>query len=297
MTGLSTHDTKRNEDTRARLLAAAENLEGWDEVSRAVRRDAAVYDVDAPTAYLLTRTLLGTWPIDTDRLIGYVQKAVREAKQFTTWNDPQPAYERRLVDLAAACLSGQVADVLSRVLAANEPLIRVTTLATKLVQLTAPGVPDVYQGTELAAPSLVDPDNRRPVDYSRRGRLLSGLDDGTDRPTDAGLDGEKMWVTACALRLRRERPELFGRDAGYEPIACSSPHLLGFVRAGRVATLVTRWPGMLARNGWDDAAVDLSAGVWSDQLTGSRYVTGADGVTCADAFSDLPVALLVREEA
>lgn len=298
MTCLSTHDTKRNEDVRARLLAAAENLDGWDEVSQAVRREAAACDVDAPTAYLLTQTLLGAWPLDADRLTGYLQKAIREAKRFTTWNDPNETYERRVHDLAVACLSGPVVDVLQRVLVVNKPLTRVTTLATKLVQLTAPGVPDVYQGTELAAPALVDPDNRRPVDFARRTSMLRSLGDGSTRPGhETGLDAEKLWVTARVLRLRRDRPELFGRDAGYEPLVSDTPHLLGFLRAGRAATLVTRWPGMLARAAWGDAAVDLPAGVWTDVLTGSRYETGPSGAMCSDMLGDLPVALLVKEGA
>ena len=181
MTGLSTHDTKRSEDVRARLLAAVENLDGWDQVAQEVRREAAVCDVDAPTAYLLAQTLIGTWPIDADRLDGYLEKAAREAKLFTTWNDPNSPYEQRIRDLARACLSGPVAETLAKVVEANALATRATTLATKLLQLTLPGVPDVYQGTELTALTLVDPDNRRPVDYAQRDACSLTSSDATDR--------------------------------------------------------------------------------------------------------------------
>ena len=298
MTTLSTHDTKRNEDVRARLLAAVENLEGWDEVSAVVRREAAAVDVDAPTAYLLAQTLLGTWPIDADRLGDFLQKAVREAKQYTAWDDPSGPYEARVLDLASVCLSGPVADTVKKVVEANAPLARITTLATKLVQLTVPGVPDVYQGMELAEPALVDPDNRRPVDYERRRSLLATLDAGADPPSPSdGLDAEKLWLTSRVLRLRRDRSELFDAQAGYERLASTSPHLLGFLRAGQVATLVTRWPGSLARKGRLDATVGLPAGLWTDVLTDGRHEIGEAGARCGDILAALPLALLVKADA
>jgi len=292
LTTLSTHDTKRSEDVRARLLALAEDLDGWDAAWEAVRQHAASYHVDEPTAYLLFQTLLGAWPLDLDRLVAYMEKATNESKQFTSWNDPDERYEVRISDFATRCLDGDIAHTFARVLEANEETIRAATLASKLLQLTLPGVPDIYQGNEILAPSLVDPDNRRPVDYAHRAALLAGL--GPGRP--AGLDAEKLWVTSQALRLRRERPGLFGPGASYEPLLSTSPHALGFVRAETAVTVVTRWPGLLARSGWRDHVVTLAPGGWNDVLTGTSHVVEDGSVPCEELLTELPVALLVRAQ-
>jgi (1->4)-alpha-D-glucan 1-alpha-D-glucosylmutase len=290
LTTLSTHDTKRSEDVRARLLAVAEDLDGWDACWEAVREHAAEYHVDEPTAYLLFQTLLATWPLELDRLVAYMEKAIHESKQFTSWSDPDARYDVSVGDFAARCLDGDIAHTFARVLEANTATIRATTLASKLLQLTLPGVPDVYQGNEIVAPALVDPDNRRPVDYAVRSALLDEL--ATDEPLD--LSAEKLWVTSRALRLRRERAELFGPGAGYEPLLSSSPHALGFIRAGSVATVVTRWPGLLARSGWKDHVVTLPPGRWNDALSGAGYTVEDGSVPCRQLLGRLPVALLVR---
>jgi (1->4)-alpha-D-glucan 1-alpha-D-glucosylmutase len=278
------------------LLAAAENLDGWDRVAQEVRREAAACDVDAATAYLLAQTLIGTWPIDADRLEGYLEKAAREAKLFTTWNDPNGAYEQRILRLARACLSGSVAETISGVVEANGPAARATTLATKLLQLTLPGVPDVYQGTELAVLALVDPDNRRAVDFVRGQTLLDQLHaSGLTEDLAGVLDAEKLWLTSQVLRLRRDRPKLFQGGSSFAPVTSRSPHLLGFLRNNQVATLVTRWPALLSRSGWGDATVDLPPGQWIDVLTGNQFLVGDARLRCADLLSDLPVALLLEE--
>jgi (1->4)-alpha-D-glucan 1-alpha-D-glucosylmutase len=289
MTTLSTHDTKRSEDVRARLLAVAEDLDGWDACWEAVRRHAAEYHVDEPTAYLLFQTLLGAWPLELDRLTAYMEKAVNESKQFTSWNDPDARYEVSVSDFAARCLDGDIAQTFARVLAANEGLIRATTLASKLLQLMLPGVPDVYQGNETLAPALVDPDNRRPVDFAVRSALLDSLAAGGPRD----LAADKLWVTSRALQLRRARPELFGPGAGYEALLSTSPHALGCLRAGSVAAAVTRWPGLLARSGWKDHVVTLPPGTWHDVLSGTAHVVDDGSVPCEALFAELPVALLV----
>ena len=291
LTTLSTHDTKRSEDVRARLLAVAEDLDGWDASWEAVRRHASEYHVDEPTAYLLFQTLLGAWPLEHERLVDYMEKATNESKQFTSWNDPDERYEVRVNDFATRCLDGDIAQSFARVLEANAATIRATTLAGKLLQLTLPGVPDIYQGNEILAPALVDPDNRRPVDYALRHALLARVD--ADRPSD--LSAEKLRVTSRTLRLRRARPELFGPGASCEPLLSTSPHALGFVRASRVATVITRWPGLLARTGWNDHVVTLAPGTWNDVLTGSAHVIADGSAPCEDLFGDLPVALLVCE--
>ncbi len=300
MTTLSTHDTKRNEDARARLLAAADDMAGWQTCWEAVRREAGSCGVDEPTAYLVMQTLLGAWPLEADRLEDYLRKAVRESKEHTRWNDPDEDYEARVRELGRRCGVAPAGRTIADVTDANAVSSRATTLATKLLQLTLPGVPDVYQGEELAAPALVDPDNRRPVDYGRRDSLLHRLDAAPyDASGLADLSAAKLWVTSRALRLRRECPELFGPGASYEPLPCSSPspYLLGFLRAGRVATLVTRWPGRLSRSGgWGDARVLLPAGTWRDALTDTAYDVPDEGARCDEVLAAQPVALLVREE-
>src|SRR3954452_18760302 len=289
MTTLTTHDTKRNEDVRARLLALAEDLDGWDAAWESVRQLAPEYHVDEPTAYLLFQTLLGAWPVEQDRLVSYIEKAIHESKQFTNYEDPDARYEFRVADFAGRCLDGDVAQTFARVLEANEATIRAVTLGTKLIQLTLPGVPDVYQGNEIVEPSLVDPDNRRVVDFALRTVML----DADAFRLGADLSRDKLWVTSRALRLRRDRPDAFGPGADYEPLASSSPHALGFVRGGRVATVVTRRPGMLARTGWREATVSLPPGTWNDVLSGITHPV-EDEVGCDTLLAEFPVALLVK---
>jgi (1->4)-alpha-D-glucan 1-alpha-D-glucosylmutase len=150
-----------------------------------------------------------------------------------------------------------------------------------------PGIPDVYQGTEFETLTLVDPDNRRPVDLDARHAALARLDAGSS-PKD--LDEEKLLVTAAALRLRRAHPEWFGPEGSYEPLA-TPDHVLGFSRAGRVITLATRLAVTLERaGGFGDATVSLPPGAWTEVLTG-RQLTG--DVRCTELFAELPVALLV----
>jgi (1->4)-alpha-D-glucan 1-alpha-D-glucosylmutase len=291
LTTLSTHDTKRSEDVRARLLAIAEDLEGWDAAWAAVREQAVEHGVDEPTAYLLFQTLLGAWPLERGRLVDYMDKAANESKLFTSWNDPDARYEIRIADFAARCLDGDVAQTVARVLAANQDAIRAVTLGSKLIQLTLPGVPDTYQGNETLAPALVDPDNRQPVDFALRADLLDALD---PRRRD-DLAAEKLWLTTRSLRLRRELPGVFA-SGGYDPLVSSSPLALGFLRGARVATVVTRWPGMLARSGWRGARVTVPRGTWEDVLSGTRHAAADGTLECERLLVKRPVALLVRSE-
>jgi (1->4)-alpha-D-glucan 1-alpha-D-glucosylmutase len=154
-----------------------------------------------------------------------------------------------------------------------------------------PGVPDVYQGCEAVERSLVDPDNRRPVDYAARRRRLERLDSGAGR---RDLDDDKLWVTSTALRLRRERPEQVGAAATYRPLPATSRHVVGFLRSEQIAVVGTRWPVAQSRSGWAGASVSLPDGAWTDLLTGSG-VGGGGEVGCEGLLAKLPVALLVRE--
>ena len=269
MTTLSTHDTKRQEDVRARLAVLAEIPRAWAaEVARWHERALAQTSGAAPepdTEYLMWQTLAGAWPVDSERLTGYLRKAMREAKTRTSWTDPDAEYESMVLTFAEAVLdddelTGQIASFVAG-LAADAAA---NSLGMKLVQLTMPGVADIYQGSELAGLSLVDPDNRRPVDFGRRRDLLAGLDAG--RPA-AGLDELKLLVTSAALRLRRARPDWF--TGGYTPLPAAGPaagHAVAFSRGGPVVTMVTRHPaGLRQRGGWADTVLPLPAGqVWRD---------------------------------
>ena len=293
MTTLSTHDTKRSEDVRARLLAIAGHPDAWGAVWAEVSARAGEHVVDGPTAYLLFQTLLGAWPIDEERFCAYVVKAIREAKRHTTWDDPDESYEGRVLALARDCLSATTLNRrISTTLADHEDDIASVTLGAKLLQLTLPGVPDVYQGCERVVLSLVDPDNRGPVDYEAHGPGFVRVGDtaATRLQSDESLNSAKLLVTARALRLRRDRPWLFGRDATYRPLPCS-PELIAFARThgdDAVVTVVRRTggaPGM--------GEVTLSAGHWTDVFTEHLY---GGGVTqAAELLTTLPVALLVKD--
>jgi (1->4)-alpha-D-glucan 1-alpha-D-glucosylmutase len=318
MTTLSTHDTKRQEDVRARLAVLAEMPRDWGRAvsqwhERAVqagllaagRAAAGPGAADPDTEYLVWQTLAGAWPISHDRLTGYLTKAIREAKRRTSWVSPDQQYEAAVLGLATgalddANLSGSIAAFV-RDIAGDAA---VNTLGAKLVQLTMPGVPDVYQGCELAALSLVDPDNRRPVDFAQLSRDLTALDTGAapienNKELAQGdldvLGRAKLLVTSRALRLRRDHPGWFAGD--YHPLAASGAaagHTTAFQRGGRAVTVVTRLPaGLRRRGGWQDTVLPLPGGSWTDLLTGTRHSGGAIPMT--ELTGRLPVALLVPE--
>jgi (1->4)-alpha-D-glucan 1-alpha-D-glucosylmutase len=297
MTTLSTHDTKRQEDVRARLAVLAEIPAEWAAtVSRWHRRALQVapgQPPEADTEYLLWQTLVGAWPISGDRLRDYLLKAIREAKTRTSWTGPDPAYESAVLGFAAAVLadpqlSAGVAGFVAGIAADAES----NALSAKLVQLTMPGVADVYQGCELAGLSLADPDNRRPVDFGQRRRLLSELDAGARA---AGFDARKLLVTSRALRLRRQHPEWFGGP--YTVLNAQGPaaeHVVAFAR-GHAVTVATRLPRRLRRSGgWAETVLPLPGdGRWHDLLTGTQ-LSGAHPLL-SQLVERLPVALLVPE--
>ena len=290
MTTLTTHDTKRSEDTRARMLVLAEL---GDEVTSAVRSWSARVGLSNPSLDLLAwQTLLGAAPIEDDRLVEYLLKAAKEAKLRTSWTDPDEDFEDE-VRAWPARVRAEVGEEVDELVARLTPLGWTTSLTQKLVQLTMPGVPDVYQGTELWDFSLVDPDNRRPVDYAVRRDLLHDLQVGATPPIDE-TGATKLLVTQRALTLRQDRPELFH---GYTPLLGAGPsgeHLLAFLRHEDLAVLTTRLPaGLDRRGGWGDATVELAAGRWTDHLTGHTWPGG--NLRLAEVLAAYPVALLVRD--
>jgi (1->4)-alpha-D-glucan 1-alpha-D-glucosylmutase len=316
MTTLSTHDTKRQEDVRARLAVLAEIPQEWGRLvsrwhDRAVpgrSAEGAPDGVDPDTEYLLWQTLVGAWPISGERLTGYLTKAIREAKLRTSWVAPDQAYEAAVLGLATRVLAdSELCAAIAGFVAEIAGDAEVNALGAKLVQLTMPGVPDVYQGCEEAALSLVDPDNRRPVDFARIHAELVELDAGLDAGRHGGLtaggapDGPvafgriKLFVTSRALRLRRTRPEWY--SGSYRPLSAhglTAGHVVAFQRGERAVTVTTRLPaGLRRRGGWQDTTLPLPAGSWVDLLTGGTYRGGA--VAMAELTGRLPVALLVPE--
>jgi (1->4)-alpha-D-glucan 1-alpha-D-glucosylmutase len=289
MTTLSTHDTKRSEDVRARLLAVAGDGESWQAISAGFAEEAEARHLDGATAHLVWQTLLGAGDLDEERLSTYLTKAMREAKLRTSWLDPDPEYESSVIALATdATTPGSPHALVQTALDHNEEAVRALVLGQKLLQLTLPGVPDTYQGCELVDLSLVDPDNRRPVDFGDRRARLQRLLDG-EPPRD--LSDEKLLVTHRALTLRKQLPDSFGNQGEHHPLAGTSRHLVGFLRGAEVATLVTRGPARLhATDGWGDATVRLPDGLWRDELSGVLH-EGAENL-CSELFADYPVALL-----
>jgi (1->4)-alpha-D-glucan 1-alpha-D-glucosylmutase len=305
MTTLSTHDTKRSEDVRARLAVLAETPVEWAEAVRTWSEAAGGHRrpdswPDPSTIYLLWQTLVGIWqdgPPDPVRVLDYLSKATREAKVHTSWTHPDPLYDTSLTNYVTGVLADE--DLMASVgafCATISPAARVVVLGQKLVQLTMPGVADVYQGTEIVNTTLVDPDNRRAVDFDALAARLARLDSGAPPVT---LDDEKLLVTSRALRLRRDHPDCFvGPEAAYTALATSTGNAVAFARGTqdgpRVVTVVTRLPLALSRlGGWREHTVTLPPGTWRDTLTGRRAGGGSQHLaTVLEAF---PVALLTRE--
>jgi (1->4)-alpha-D-glucan 1-alpha-D-glucosylmutase len=303
MTTLSTHDTKRADDVRARLAVLTEIPAKWKStVNRWSRANAGFRSGKYPdrnTEYFLYQTMVGAWPIGKKRLIPYMEKATREAKQQTSWTQQNGEFEDAMRSFIERILDHRtfVADLenfVGRILTAG----RINSLAQTLLKLVAPGVPDTYQGSELWDLSLVDPDNRRPVDYETRLEMLKELEAGIVvetilRGMESGLP--KLWVVHTALTLRGEHPEWFGAVAAYEPIRAEgskSAHLVAFHRAGQVAAFVPRWPMKLA-SAWGSTVVELPPGQWRNRLTGEAIAGGR--VRIQALLERFPVALLVRE--
>jgi (1->4)-alpha-D-glucan 1-alpha-D-glucosylmutase len=306
MLTLSTHDTKRSGDVRARISVLSELPEAWDLAADrwAVRNQRHKKDgwPDRNAEYLLYQTLVGAWPIGPQRIGAFMAKAAREAKVHSSWSDPQAGYEAALGAFVGGVLDdvGFVAD-LEAFLA--EHLIvergRANSVAQTTLLLTCPGVPDLYQGTEVWDLSLLDPDNRRPVDFTARHGLLAYLADAAPETALALADdgGPKLWLIQRLLRHRRGHPGIYDRDSGYEPLSVSgtrAAHAVAFLRTGGggLAVVVPRLHGGLA-DGWEGTKVRLPAGSWVSVLTGEPY--GGGEVSVATLLRRFPVAVLGRE--
>ncbi|OBK99545.1 malto-oligosyltrehalose synthase [Mycobacterium sp. 1165178.9] len=286
MTALTTHDTKRGEDVRARISVLSQVPSLWTEF-------LARWEIDAPspdpaTGQFLWQNIFGVWPANgevtdalRERLHGYTEKAIREAAWHTSWNEPDADFEGAVHQWLDTVLDGPVAGQLTELVAQLNPHAASDALAQKLLALTVPGIPDVYQGTELWDDSLVDPDNRRAVDYAARRAALRAL------------EHPKIRVVTTALRVRRHHQDTF-LHGDYLPLLANGDagdHVLAFRRGEDIVVAVTRWTVRLAEIGWGNTVLPLPDGTWKDALTGAI----ADGPTsAAQLFADLPVVLLER---
>jgi (1->4)-alpha-D-glucan 1-alpha-D-glucosylmutase len=337
MLATSTHDTKRSEDVRARLNVLSEMTTPWrDAVRRWTRinrtRKRELDGLPAPSRndeYHFYQTLLGSWPLSgadatyRERIEAYMVKAVREAKVRTSWTEIDAAYEEALLQFVRSVLEPRDNNLfLADFLEFARRVARfglLNSLSQTLVKLTAPGVPDIYQGNELWDFSLVDPDNRRPVDYASRREGLAGLARGTVSPAELvrALEdgGAKLWLTWKTLQLRRERPRLFSHGS-YRRLRVRgerAAHVCAFARRLGDASLIVIAPRLYRRLLDDPTRLPLGEAVWQDTLielpreersrASFRSVLDgavltparqgeATGIPLAQALAEFPVALL-----
>lgn len=291
-TALTTHDTKRSEDVRARLDALSERPELWRD---SLEQLLEIAPISNPAfGNLLWQAIIGAWPASRERLYAYAEKAAREAGDLTTWTEVNEQYERELRAAVDAAFDHPAA----RAIVANlvEELRQPgwsNSLSLKTLQLLGPGVPDVYQGTELWQHSLVDPDNRQPVHWQEQaaalGAILRGARPSFDEPDPTG--SVKLLLTVIGLRLRKGLREQFDAYRPLHATGASADHLIAVDRGG-VVVLATRLPVDLERGGgWHDTHLQLPEGTWVDQVTGTAY-TGE--VAVAHLLEHLPVAMLAR---
>jgi len=281
-------------------------LNRWSRVNNDLRADlfsgGGSGDMpDRNTEYLLYQTLIGAWPITVERAQAYMLKSTREAKLKTSWTANNAEFEDALKKFIAAVLRhGPFLAELEQFVEKVKHAGRVNSLAQTLLKHTAPGVPDLYQGGELWDLSLVDPDNRRPVDYALRTKLLREIKQlpapqaaaEAMRRAEEGLP--KLWTIHQALCLRRERPESFAAGSAYTPLevkGAKAGHAIAYLRGDDVATVVPRLTTMLG--GWEKTAIVMPQGSWTNRLTGAPVRGGRAAM--AELLRDFPVALLVRD--
>ncbi len=344
LSATSTHDTKRSEDVRARLNVLSELPGAWKQAAsrwaRLNRRGRAVIDEQSYPSrneeYLLYQTLLGTWPLEPmtaeqedesrGRIVGYMHKAMREAKVYTSWINPSERHEEAMTRFVEAVLAPDNRPFRQDFLALHRLVARYgiyNSLAQLTLKIGAPGVPDFYQGTEVWDFSLVDPDNRRPVDYERRRRLLETLDAARRQEGPAavaadlaasGDDRLKLYATTCLLRFRREHRDIFEAGA-YQPLSVTgtrADHVFAFARVAGPHHVIVAVPRLVAglapdadvppygERAWGDTMIDVGAlppaTGYHHALTGACIPMPGDGtrgVRAADVFAAFPVAMLL----
>lgn len=285
MTTLTTHDTKRGEDVRSRITTLTEFP---TEFARLVEK---IPYVDGVTCHFLLQNIIGVWPVQGEvteelrtRLHDYAMKAMREAGVHTTWYDVNEEFENSIHSWINEVCANHAKDLKEFVSLIDEASITLSD-SKKVLQLLAPGIPDIYQGTEVFTDHLVDPDNRRPVDFDALEAILERVSRGDIRTRD----DERMHLVTTALRVRQQ----FNLDgAKYLPVMAAGTyerHLLGMLRGEDVMVLVTRRPRTVPD--WGDTTVTLPEGMWEEQLGGGMF---AGTVKLATLFKNHPQAILTR---
>jgi (1->4)-alpha-D-glucan 1-alpha-D-glucosylmutase len=303
MLATSTHDNKRSEDVRARISILSEIPERWAEALHLWSQlNTTAWQNRIPdrhAEYLLYQTLIGAWPIDPDRAWAYMLKACREAKINTSWHEPNHSYEEKIRGFVGGVF--QTPEFIASLEQFIEPLIlpgRINSLAQTLIKMVVPGVPDFYQGSELWDLSLVDPDNRRPVDFERREQALRHCrqSDAAQVLADSDSGMPKLWMIDRLLSLRRERGQDFAPQSKYQPLVAQGSHLgrlLAFRRGENLIAVVPRFTLTLGGD-WGDTRLPLPGGVWRDLFTGQVLQREA---APAALFAGFTVSLLIRESA
>ncbi len=302
MVSSTTHDTKRSEDVRARLSILSEIPEQWmDAVLKWSGHNTKYRSGKVPvrnTEYLLYQTLVGAWPISRERVTVYMEKAVREAKAHTSWTDQNESYEHDLKQFIWAVMDDPVframlEDFVAEIIRPG----RINSLSQTLIKLSVPGIPDIYQGSELWNLSLVDPDNRAPVDFGLRRQLLGELahlsPETIMERMEEGLP--KLWLIRQVLQLRQSHPDIFNESSAYVPIYAhgnKSDHLTAFMRGDRALVVAPRFV-MKLNDDWDDTTVILPESSWYNILTGEKLAGGT--VAIEELLSRFPVGMLIRE--
>jgi (1->4)-alpha-D-glucan 1-alpha-D-glucosylmutase len=304
MNSLSTHDTKRSEDVRARLAVLTEIPSQWRSTLHRWSRRNQPFKTgafpDRNTEYFLYQTLIGAWPIGIERITAYMEKAAREAKEHTSWTLQNKEFEDALKLFierlyASQEFTGEVDSFVAGIISSG----RINSLAQTLIKCTAPGVPDAYQGSEIWDLRLVDPDNRGNIDYEQRQSLLAEIQAGIGvedivKKMDSGLP--KLWLIYKSLQLRREHPEWFGEASDYIALpveGSKQAHLIAFRRGDAVAVLAPRWNLKLA-GVFGATTVELPAGRWTNILTGE--ILNGEKMRAQNLFHRFPVALLVKDD-
>ena len=306
----TTHDTKRSEGVRARSLAIAEMAPDWVRMVRSwmTGHGEHVEAIDAATLLLALQTAVTAWPIDAERLTEYLVKSSREAEERTSWTEPDAEYEAalgRLSEMLALELTepegfDPVGERIAELVVRSVRPGWASSLSALAIRLTAPGVPDLYQGTSAFTYSLVDPDNRVEPDWSVRRSLVeeAGALDGPASWLGSDSEAAKAVLIVRTLSARRRHPAAFGRDAGYVPIEVTGEHadrVIAFARSSvsgpEVVTIATT--RAVGTPIWGDTFVTLPAGNWRDVLSdGVDPVVGGGEVSLERWLTSFPVAIL-----
>lgn len=302
MNALSTHDTKRSEDVRARLFALSEDAESWIDAVRSWT--AQVSPLIAPdgtrdrtTEWLAFQTIVGTWPISPERMTRYLIKATREAKIHTSWLRADTEYELAIAAFVDNLyFNPDLMQEIEEYVDSLDPSFVTNCLGQRAVQLLMPGVPDIYRGCETVSLRLVDPDNRVPLDDAEL-QETSVRSEQTQLDPYRDLAAAKLRLTREGLLLRQRHREQLGRTSTYQPLVVrgsAEEYIVGFIRSDSIACVVSRFAGSLEPEQLDDTQLSLD-GQWRNVLTGQELDAGNNArLTVSEVLGNWPVALLER---